>query len=218
MADDNITIAIVEDNRKYAAVLGKALGAAPGISLSGVHGSAEAFLAAVDGVIPDVALLDIGLPGMDGIALVRALRRRHIDTEILMLTAFEDEERLFAALSAGAAGYLTKQTPIPAIVQAAKDIAAGGTVISPALARRFCNHFASLGMAADGADRWDLAPQERELLTYLARGLTNGEAGKVMDLPRRTVRTILGHVYRKMGTNSRVEAVTLALRAGVIAL
>lgn len=213
-----VTVAIVEDNRKYAAILEKSLGALPGIALAGVHGSAEAFLAALGAATPDVALLDIGLPGIDGIALVRALRERRVDTELLMLTAFEDEERLFAALKAGAAGYLTKQTPIPAIAQAVKDVAAGGTVISPALARRFCNHFASLGTAAEETDRWELAPQERELLTYLARGLTNSEAGRVMELPRRTVRTILGHVYRKMGTNSRVEAVTLALRAGVITL
>ena len=89
---------------------------------------------------------------------------------------------------------------------------------TPALARRFCNHFASIGAARERADRWGLAVQEIELLTYLARGLTNAEAGKVMDLPRRTVRTILGHVYRKMGTNSRVDAVTMALRAGIISL
>jgi DNA-binding NarL/FixJ family response regulator len=215
---EQVRLAVVEDNGKYAAALVKALGRAPGIDLVGTYGSAEAFLAAVDALDPDVALLDIGLPGMDGIALVRALRGRRAGTELLMLTAFEDEERLFAALKAGASGYLTKQSPLPAIAQAVHDVAAGGTVISPALARRFCNHFASLGAPASVDDRWELEPQERELLTYLARGLTNSEAGRVMDLPRRTVRTILGHVYRKMGTNSRVEAVTLAIRAGVISL
>lgn len=215
---DRITVSIVEDNRKYAATLSRVLAAAPDLAVLGVSSSAEEFLRQPALGEADVAILDIGLPGMDGIELVRSLRRLHRGMELLMLTAFEDEERLFSALKAGASGYLTKQTPLQAVVQAVKDVAGGGTVISPALARRFCNHFASLGRPAAPADRWDLTPQEKELLTYLARGLTNSEAGTVMDLPRRTVRTILGHVYTKMGTNSRVEAVTFALRAGIISI
>ncbi|MBI5528912.1 MAG: response regulator transcription factor [Deltaproteobacteria bacterium] len=215
---DAVRLVIVEDSRKYAEVLAKALAKAAGIEVAGVFGTAEELLASLSRTDADVALLDIGLPGMDGIELVSRLRAERPEMELLMLTAFEDEERLFRALKAGASGYLTKRAPMPSIVQAVKDISGGGTVISPALARRFCNHFASLGTPAETTDRFGLTEQEKELLGFLARGLTNAEAGSVMNLPRRTVRTILSHIYKKMGTNSRVEAVTLGLRAGVVSV
>jgi DNA-binding NarL/FixJ family response regulator len=215
---DPVRVVIVEDSHKYAEVLAKALAKSAGIEVVGVFGTAEEILAGLSRVDADVALVDIGLPGMDGIELVSRLRAARPEMELLMLTAFEDEERLFRALKAGASGYLTKRSPMPAIVQAVMDVAGGGTVISPALARRFCNHFASLGTPPEKTDRWGLTEQETELLGFLARGITNAEAGSVMNLPRRTVRTILSHVYKKMGTNSRVEAVTLALRAGVVSV
>jgi DNA-binding NarL/FixJ family response regulator len=214
---DRTRVILVEDSRKYAALLSKRLEASGGIVLAAVFASAEELLDGLNGVRADVALIDIGLPGMDGIELTRRLRSLGCGFEIIMLTAFEDEERLFSALRAGASGYLTKQAPAEKVAEAIRSTLGGGTVISPALARRFCNHFASLGAPAEpNEDPWGLSARERDLLEIVAKGLTNTETGLALGLGRRTVRTILGHIYGKMGVSSRVEAVSAAIRAGLL--
>jgi DNA-binding NarL/FixJ family response regulator len=212
----NISVIIVEDNLRYAAALAKGLDASEGIRVIGTFYTAEELLKAGPSAEADVAILDIGLPGMDGIALVKKLKYQRSGMELLMLTAFEDEEKLFSALKAGASGYLTKNAAAAAVALAVKELASGGTVISPALARRFCSYFESLGTLPARSDPWGLESDEKELLRFIARGLTNTELGDVLGMGRRSVRTRLGHIYAKMGVNSRVEAVAMAIKAGVI--
>ncbi|MFA6035155.1 MAG: response regulator transcription factor [Myxococcota bacterium] len=213
-----IEVLIVEDNLKYSSSLMKALALSPDILVAGLFHSAEELLGSSSIKSADVALLDIGLPGMDGIELIGILLSQGSAPEILMLTAFEDEERLFRALQAGASGYLAKSTPPLKIAEAIRDVNSGGTAISPALARRFLNHFTSMGCAAAVKDRRGLEADEVDLLTFVAKGLTNAEAGTVMGVGRRTVRTSLDRIYRKLGTRSRVEAVSIAVRAGLVKL
>jgi two-component system response regulator DegU len=127
---------------------------------------------------------------------------------------------VYEAIQAGASGYLVKRVGPEKIRSAIDEVMAGGTVLEPIIAKRFWNYFQSIqgekGKAA--TNPWELTEVEFDVLRYVAKGLSNAEVGRVMTLQRRTVRTHLTHVYRKMGVNSHVEAVVLALRAGIVEL
>lgn len=122
------------------------------------------------------------------------------------------------ALELGASGYLLKQATFERLPAAIVEVYQGGTVIEPRLARRFWNYFQSVQTKARAPDPFGLSPLERELLAYFGKGLSNAEVGQVLSIDRRTVRTHLLHIYRKMKVHSHVEAVVRALKAGVIAL
>jgi DNA-binding NarL/FixJ family response regulator len=182
-------------------------------------------------------LLDLELPGIGGVEVVKRLGPAHPEVEVLILTSFEDEERVYETIRAGASGYLVKGAEVARIVAAIQEVVAGGTVIEPRIARRFWNYFKSVepggglvppapsgappphdAAPAAPAAAFGLTDFERDLLQMIAKGLSNAEAGRVLDVERRTVRTHLGHIYAKMGVSSRVEAVVKALRAGVVTL
>jgi DNA-binding NarL/FixJ family response regulator len=129
---------------------------------------------------------------------------------------------VYEAIQAGASGYLVKRVGPEKIRSGIKEVMEGGTVLEPIIARRFWNYFQSV-QARPAPDKkpenpWNLTPVEFDVLRFVAKGLSNAEVGQVMTLERRTVRTHLSHIYRKMGVNSHVEAVVLALRAGVVDL
>ena len=180
---------------------------------------------AVEAVVhtrPQLVLLDLELPDMNGIEVTRRVKRRAPEVEVLILTSFEDEQKVYEAIQAGASGYLVKRVGPEKIRAAIHEVMEGGTVLEPLIAKRFWNYFHSLQARPPGdaqaANPWGLTPAEFEVLRYVAKGLSNAEVGRVMTLERRTVRTHLSHIYRKMGVNSHVEAVVLALRAGLVEL
>jgi DNA-binding NarL/FixJ family response regulator len=126
---------------------------------------------------------------------------------------------VFRAIQAGASGYLVKRVGPEKIRDAIREVMAGGTVLEPLIARRFWNYFESVkGTPAAPSDPWNLTEAEREVLRYVAKGLSNPEVAKVMALPRRTVRTHLSHLYAKMGVRTHVEAVVLAIQHGLVEL
>lgn len=210
-----IKVILVEDNDKFAGIFSKSLSRTDGIFLSRRFSSAEAALEAGVGDT-DVVILDIGLPGMSGIELIKHIRALPSPPEILMLTAFEDEERLFSAMREGASGYVVKNSTADEMTSAIKDISNGGTVISPKLAKRFFSYLSSNRSQGAPHNPWELTGDEIECLSIMAKGFTNAETGRVLGMERRTVRTLLGHIYGKMKTRSRVEAVTMALNAGLL--
>jgi DNA-binding NarL/FixJ family response regulator len=165
-------------------------------------------------------LLDLELPGIDGIEVTKRVKRRASEVEILILTSFDDEQKVYEAMQAGASGYLVKRVGPEKIRSGIKEVMEGGTVIEAVIAKRFWNYFNSVKAAPPGGPRneWGLSPLEMDVLRYVAKGLSNAEVGSVMTLERRTVRTHLSHIYRKMGVNSHVEAVVLALKAGFVEL
>lgn len=167
---------------------------------------------------PDVMVLDLELPGIDGIELLRRVRRQVTGMEVLVYTSFRDEDRVFEAMRLGAAGYLVKGASAAAIRQAVRDVHDGGTVIEPRLARRFWNLFDSQRGSSRDATAAPLGEEQVQVLQMIARGLTNAEAGAVLGLSRRRVRTVLGHVYTRFGTDSRVEVVLRALKEGLVDL
>jgi DNA-binding NarL/FixJ family response regulator len=212
-------IFVVEDNPTLLRNLVRVLATFPELELVGEEMDGARAVDAVAAAAPDLVLLDLELPGLNGIQVTSRLKRKAPQVEVLILTSFEDEQKVYEAIQAGASGYLVKRMGPEKIRTAIKEVMDGGTVLEPIIARRFWNYFQSVQAKPDQRkDPWGLTDVEFEVLKYVAKGLSNAEVGQVMTLERRTVRTHLGHLYKKMGVNSHVEAVVLALRAGLVEL
>lgn len=219
MSAEKTRIFVVEDQPQLMKNLLKVLATFPELE---VVGSAMEGEAAVDEILrlkPQLVLLDLELPGIDGIEVTKRVKKRTAEVEILILTSFDDEQKVYEAMQAGASGYLVKRVGPEKIRAGIHEVMAGGTVLEAIIARRFWNYFHSVqAKKAQPDNPWNLSPLEFDVLKYMAKGLSNAEVGNVMSLERRTVRTHLSHIYKKMGVNSHVEAVVLALKAGIVEL
>lgn len=219
---DRTRIFVVEDQPQLLKNLVKVLGTFPELEVVGTSQEGEAAVEAILETRPQLVLLDLELPGINGIQVTQRVKRRAPEVEILILTSFDDEQKVYEAIQAGASGYLVKRVGPEKIRSGIQEVMEGGTVLEPIIARRFWNYFQSVqakpAPEKKAENPWALTPTEFEVLRYVAKGLSNAEVGQVMTLERRTVRTHLSHIYRKMGVNSHVEAVVMALRAGVVDL
>ncbi|MBK7858554.1 MAG: response regulator transcription factor [Archangiaceae bacterium] len=219
MMTDRTRVYVVEDQPALLKNLLKVLSTFPELE---VVGSAQEGEAAVDEIVklrPQLVLLDLELPGIDGIEVTRRVKRKANDVEVLILTSFDDETKVYEAIVAGASGYLVKRVGPEKIRSGIREVMEGGTVLEAIIAKRFWNYFESLKAKPQTPENpWALTPLEMDVLRYVAKGLSNAEVGHVMTLERRTVRTHLSHIYRKMGVNSHVEAVVMALKAGFVEL
>ncbi len=219
MTEPRVRVTIVEDQPQLLRGLVKALTLYPELEVIATAADGESGVEQVVANPPDVLLLDLELPGIDGIEVTRQVKRRAPKVEVLILTSFDDEVKVYEAMQAGASGYLVKRVGPEKIRAGIHEVLAGGTVLEAIIARRFWNYFQSIqSKKAQPDNPWGLTPQEFEVLTWVAKGLSNAEVGSVMSLERRTVRTHLGHVYKKMRVNTHVEAVVLALKAGIVTL
>ena len=215
-----IRLLVVEDQPKILKAQIKLLEDFDEIEVVGEALSGESALEMVDTVKPEVILLDLGLPQMSGIDVTREVRQRHKDIEILIFTIFDEEEKVTEAIMAGAAGYLLKGTPVEKIVEAIKDVHAGGAVIQPNLARSLLRliEMTVPPQTEQGPAATLLTDRELEILQIIAKGLSNNEAAKVLGLSKATIRTHLEHIYEKLDVTNRVEAVTEGIRQGIINL
>ncbi len=216
---DRTRVYVVEDQPHLLKNLVKVLGTFEELEVVGTSQEGEEAVEEIVRVRPQLVLLDLELPGINGIQVTQRVKRRAPEVEILILTSFEDEQKVYEAIQAGASGYLVKRVGPEKIRSGVREVMEGGTVLEPIIARRFWNYFQSIQATQQKKENpWELTPTEFEVLRYVAKGLSNAEVGQVMTLERRTVRTHLSHIYRKMGVNSHVEAVVMALRAGVVDL
>ncbi|MCA9548749.1 MAG: response regulator transcription factor [Myxococcales bacterium] len=222
-----IRVLVVEDQPKILKAQIKLLETFDDVEIVGEALSGESALEKIEEVKPEVLLLDLGLPQMSGIDVTRQVKATHPEIEILIFTIFDEEEKVTEAIVAGAAGYLLKGTPVEKIVEAIKDVKAGGAVIQPNLARsllRLIGNGANerpggTGYATPNADAVSvLTDRELEILQIIAKGLSNNEAAKVLGLSKATIRTHLEHIYEKLDVTNRVEAVTEGIRQGIINL
>jgi DNA-binding NarL/FixJ family response regulator len=222
-----IRVFVVEDQTKILRNQLKVLEGHPDIAIVGTALSGETALEEVARLKPDVLLLDLGLPRMSGIEVTRAVKASMPSVEILIFTIFDEEDKVLEAVQAGASGYLLKGTPADKMIEAIKDVSAGGTVIQPSLARRLLKHFRvgeppsataapASSASAEEPEGKKLSARETEILQLIAKGVSNNEAAAMLGLSKATIRTHLEHIYRKLEVTNRVEAVTEGLRKGLI--
>ncbi|HWQ28366.1 MAG TPA: response regulator transcription factor [Dehalococcoidia bacterium] len=165
---------------------------------------------------PDVAIIDVRMPGMNGIEATRAIKQRCPATGVLVLTAYDDDPYVFALLEAGAAGYLLKDVSASELAAAVRRVHSGEAVLHPAVARKVLHRF--VGRGAGGATRPELSEREHEVLRLAARGLSNKEIARTLGLSPRTVQAHLNHIFVKLDVASRTEAVICGLRHGWLRL
>jgi DNA-binding NarL/FixJ family response regulator len=207
-----IKVSIVEDNEQLRDTLAKMIGRASGFECVGQHPSAEAGLAAIPGEKPDAVLMDINLPGMNGVECVRKLKEILPATQIVMLTAYEDTENIFNSLAAGAAGYLLKRSKSAEILEALRDVQNGGSPMSTHIARKVVQSFQARPAAAPVEHTEELSPREQEVLDLLSQGFMYKEISDKLGISFETVRTYIRRIYEKLHVRTRTEAVAKALR------
>jgi DNA-binding NarL/FixJ family response regulator len=201
----NIMVSIVEDDAPAREILANWLKHADGFKCVGQHGSVEHALEHLPGEKPSVVLMDINLPGLSGIEGVRRLKPLLPETQYLMLTVYEDVDHIFDALTAGAAGYLLKQTPRSELLASIRDVHAGGSPMTSNIARRVVQAFHRDD--AGTPESANLSQREREVLELLARGYLYKEIVEKLKVSRGTVNTYIRRIYDKLHVRSRSQAV-----------
>lgn len=205
-----IKVAIVEDDEGIRASLATLIRRSPSLRLAGDYPDAEAALREIPRKPPQVVLMDINLPGVNGVECVRQLKAGLPEVQFLMLTVYEDSDSLFNSLKAGASGYLLKRTASTRLLEAIRDVHAGGAPMTPQLARRVVQFFAR--PAEDESPVSRLTPGEKEFLHQLANGYAYKEIADRMKISIDTVRSYVRTVYEKLHVHSRTEAVVKYLR------
>jgi DNA-binding NarL/FixJ family response regulator len=199
------TVIVVEDDRGLQEQFVKIIKSAPDIKCIGAFASAEKALPQILANKPDVVLMDIKLPRMSGIECVAEIKKIAPTMQIIMVTVYEDSERIFCALKAGANGYLIKSGPPDQLLGAIRDVHAGGSPMSSHIARKVVDHFHLLGPLLKESE--NLSPREREVIDLLATGLIYKEIGAQLNISTTTVRTHIINICQKMHVRNRIEAV-----------
>jgi DNA-binding NarL/FixJ family response regulator len=205
-----IKVAIVDDDDGIRTSLATLIRRAPSLRLVGDYADAEAALKEIPHRPPDVVLMDINLPGVNGVECVRQLKISLPAVQFLMLTVYEDSDSLFNSLKAGASGYLLKRTASARLLDAIRDVYGGGSPMTPQLARRVVQYFAK--PPGGESSRARLTPGEKDFLDQLAKGYAYKEIADRLTISIDTVRSYVRTVYEKLHVHSRTEAVVKYLR------
>lgn len=213
--DKPVFVWLCEDNERFRRSLEAAINQIDGLHCTASLGSVEETLKqlAHDGP-PTVLLLDIGLPGMDGISGIPKIREAAPSTKIVILTVFDDHDKVFGAVCAGADGYLLKTSTVERIGEAILEVSTGGASMNPEIARKVLDLFANKQRKQQPEST--LTDRETEVLRHVVRGLTKKEVAVQLDLSRHTVDTHLRNIYHKLHVNNRAGAVATAVRDGLV--
>ena len=209
-----IKVAVIEDHHKFRECLEFLLNNTAGYRCVGSFRSMEEALDKIRFDLPDVALVDIGLPGMSGVDGVRILRERHPGLVLLINTVYDDDERIFQALCAGASGYLLKKTPPSRLLESVSEAIAGGAPMSPEVARRVIAIFRDI-RPPERAE-YHLTPHEQRLLKLLVEGHSYKTAAAKLNVSVKTISFHLQKIYEKLQVHSKSEAVSKALRGRLV--
>ncbi len=210
-----INVAIIEDNNIIREGLAALINGTEGYKCVGVYPTSEKFLEQIKYIKMDVILMDIGLPGMNGIEALKKAREINPDLNFLMLTIYEESEMIFQALCAGACGYLVKKTPPSRLLEAIKDIYDGGSPMSSQIARQVINEFQKEKQLTSN-DEFSLSNREKEVLNHLSNGKSYHEIGDQLHISVDTVRHHIRNIYKKLHVHSQSEAVAKAIRKRII--
>jgi len=204
---DHIRIAVVEDVDEYRNALEVVLNGTPGLHCEKTFPNAEVAIRDLPKIKPDVVLTDINLPGRSGIEVIIQLKNLHPEMQFMMLTVYEDDDKIFRALEAGATGYLLKSTPPAKIVDAIRELHEGGSPMSAQIARRVVEHMHQVRMSGDNAYENPLSEREKEVLSLLREGLLYKQIADHLHISEYTVKTHCRHIYEKLHVTTRGAAV-----------
>jgi DNA-binding NarL/FixJ family response regulator len=205
---------IVEDNLFFQECLTELIDSEKDLFCSHTFTSCEEALQQMEeGKHPNIILLDIGLPGMSGLDGIQKFRQLAASTQIIIITVHEDDDSIFQAICAGAAGYLLKNSPSEKVIEAIRDVQNGGSPINSQIARKVLTAFAALKLPSPD---YDLTDREREILLHLVQGLTKKEIGKNLYLSHHTIDTHVRKIYDKLHVNKRSKAVAKALMQRIV--
>lgn len=211
-----INVAIVEDNNVIREGLAALINGTTGYTCVGAFANCETFLNKLTNLQVDVVLMDIGLPGINGIEGVKEAIKKKEDINILMLTVYEDSDKVFDALCAGACGYLVKKTPPAKLLEAIRDVYDGGSPMSSNVARQVITAFKETKNSTSLDSEYDLSQREKEVLVLLADGYNYQEIANSLFISVDTVRHHIRNIYKKLHVHSQSEAVAKAIRKKII--
>ena len=210
---DEISVAVVEDDTGIREGLAELIGSSTGYRCAGTYGSMEEALRRLSGDIPEVVLLDINLPGMQGSAGAAVFKERFPAMQVVMLTVYAEQEHVFQSICNGACGYLLKTTTPARLLEAIREVRDGGAPMTPEIARKVVSLFQKTAPA--GPDE-ELTPHELRLLKLLAEGRSYQAVAEHFQVSINTVRNYIRSIYEKLHVHSKSEAVSKALRRGLI--
>ena len=207
---ERVTVVVADDQSAVREGLVLLLGTLPGIDVVGQAGDGEAALAAVAELAPQVVLMDLNMPGCDGVEATRRVRAGFPSTRVVVLTTYSDDDSIIGALQAGALGYLTKDATRAEIGLAVHAAAAGQAVLAPEVQQRLLAAATSAGAPADPDDERDLTPRESQVLALIAAGRSNREIARALVVSEATVKTHVNRIFAKTGSRDRAQATRYA--------
>jgi DNA-binding NarL/FixJ family response regulator len=215
---NSIRVLVVDDQALVRAGFRMILEAEPDLVVAGEAGDGEEALVQIESCHPDVVLMDVRMPGVDGIeAARRILRADDPAVKVIMLTTFDMDEYVYDALRAGASGFLLKDVPPEQLVEGIRSVVSGESLLSPSITRRMIEVYLDRPRAGPPSPALNsLTPREREILVLLARGLSNAEVAARLVVSETTVKTHVGRVLMKLGMRDRVQAVIFAYESGFV--
>ena len=205
-----ITVSIVEDNEQLRSTLARVLNRSEGFRCLSAYGSAEEALKDLPNIKPEVVLMDINLPGINGVECVRQLKQVLPTLQVIMLTVYEDTENIFSALAAGATGYLLKRTKSAELLEAIREVHRGGSPMTTHIARKVTQSFQKAGPSSQHTE--NLSQREQEVLDCLSQGFLYKEIAEKLGISYETVHTYIRRIYEKLQVRTRTEAVAKFLR------
>ena len=210
--EPTIRVLVVDDHAVVREGLRNFLGMLEGIEIAGEASSGERALELAGSLLPDVVLMDLVMPGMDGIEATRALRAAHPELKVIVLTSFAEDDKLFPALRAGASAYLLKDVGPEELAEAIRAAARGETLLGPGVTQRLVSGIAG---GADRQPESELTERELEVLRCIARGRSNKEIGVDLGISEKTVKTHVGSILSKLSLQDRTQAALYAVRRGL---
>ena len=218
--DKKIRILIVDDHTVLRQGTRSLLAQEPDLEVVGEAGDGEEAVALAAQVKPDVILMDIAMPKLDGIGATKQIKTLHPEISVLVLSAYDDDQFIFRLLQAGAAGYLLKSVHARELIAAIRAVSQGESVLHPSIARKVLSRFVPTATTPANSARssWELSQREMDFLKLMVKGMSNKEIASEIGLSIRTVQGYLRQIFKKLGVSSRTEAVVYALKENLITL
>lgn len=215
---NQIQILIADDHPVVQDGLQAVLSTQVDFEITGVAGTGMEVLRIVAAHEPDIVLLDLEMPGMDGLEVLKNLRRDHPKIKVIVFTAFDTDEQIVGAVKAGAKGYLLKGAPSQDLFEAIRTVSKGGSLLQPVVASKLIEHVSGESNLRRLEETVSLTERERQVLGQLALGKTNKEIAQELVITERTVKFHVSSIFSKLGVSNRTEAVTIAARQGLVTL